>query len=527
MVLVRFAESKLLRFSGLDEESLLHVPWELGGEARKENGNIVMEFNPDRPDLYSIQGVTRAIRLFRAKERPKSFTALHGALSADVIPPPKIPYFVLGIARGVRIKGLFEEIIDFQEKLHKTIGRNRRAAAIGLHDLSKAKFPLIYKPVPRSFKFKPLGEDREILLRDFMKSHEKAQEYGNLVDKKIPGIIDSSGKLISIPPILNSSITTVTEETRDVLVDVTGRDERAVNKCLSLMLTSLTYPDGAIENLTINVKGKKGKRTPDLLSERRKIPKALLKETIGYSLQETKIKSSLSRMGYKIGKTGVIVPPYRFDVLDDIDLVEDILKGVGFANIKRGKENFVSYGKSNPVRLLESKIRHLLVGYDLSEVVNTVLVNKGFNSLFGFKDKGVDILNPISQEQDSIRTRLSPQLMQTLLNNFRNPYPQRIFEIGTVHRDGKETEVLGIAIAHKEASFSEIKGLFVGLLEDLGIENYDIQRGQQDMYIQGRLAGVSIDGKESGFFGEVKPALLKELGIKMPVAMGELDISGE
>ena len=69
MVLVRFEEKKLRDFSGLPNDSLVKVPWLLGGEAREDGGDIVMEFNPDRPDLYSIQGITRAIRTFAGVEK--------------------------------------------------------------------------------------------------------------------------------------------------------------------------------------------------------------------------------------------------------------------------------------------------------------------------------------------------------------------------------------------------------------------------------------------------------------------------
>lgn len=527
MVLVRFNEEKFLNFSALDEDSILQVPWELGGEARKEEGNMVLEFNPDRPDLYSIQGITRAIRTFKGIEKFRGLNLIKGENIAEIDPPAERPYFMLGIIRKTKVGRLIEEIMDFQEKIHRTVGRNRKASAIGLHDLDKVRFPLTYKPIKRDFEFKPLGEENVVKLNAFMKRNEKALEYGNLVGEDIPGIVDAEGELISIPPILNSSITTVTEETENILVDVTGPDDRAVYKSLILILTSLSYPDGIIEDVIIKKKKheESNARTPTLFLEKRIIPKTLLKKMLGYSLTDSEISSALSRIGYGLEDGKAIIPPYRFDVLDDIDLVEDILKGIGYNTIKRKKERFVSYGKENALRLVESRIRNLLIGYDLNEVINNILVNKKFNSVYGFRDRGIDIVNPISQEQDFVRTRISPSLMQTLLNNFRNPYPQRIYEIGTVYREGMEKDVLGIAVAHKDASFSEIKGIFIGIMEDLGIENYEIERDHLEMYVSGRLAGIKVDGKNLGFFGEVNPRILRGLGIKMPVAMGELEIS--
>ena len=176
------------------------------------------------------------------------------------------------------------------------------------------------------------------------------------------------------------------------------------------------------------------------------------------------------------------------------------------------------------MRSIESKLRHLLVGYDLNESVSSVLVNKRYIATYGFSDEGMEIMNPVSQEQDMVRTRMSPSLMQTFMNNFRNPYPQRIYEIGSVFVEGKEKDVLGIGIADRTASFSEIKGIFVGVLEDLGVEKYEIIRDEQAMYAPGRVAGIKIGERKIGFFGEVHPRILRNVGMKMPVVMGELDI---
>lgn len=520
MVLVRFEAEKILKFSALAKEDLLEVPWLLGGEARQEDDTIVMEFNPDRPDLYSIQGIVRAIRTFRGIEKYSPLKVVDMEGLVEIEPPPERPYFSVGIVKDCQVEGFIEEIIDFQEKLHKTIGRNRKAVAIGLHDLSKVEFPITYRGVSREHTFKPLGESDSIELHQFMESNSKAIEFGGLVGENIPAIIDQNGEIISLPPILNSSITTVTEVTKDLLVDVTGTSESLVQKTIMLMLTSLSYSGGSIGTVMI-----KGTRVPRIVYQKKKIRNDLLRKMIGYNLPKESIIESIARMGYGIENDGLIVPPYRVDVMGDIDVVEDILKGVGYEKIARRSEGFVSYGKADGLRTVENKLRNLLVGYGLSETMSSVLINKRFGSIYSFRDTGADVINPASQEQDSIRTRLSPSLMETFRNNFRNPYPQRIFEIGTVFLDGKEKDVLGIGTASRDASFSEIKGVFIGILEDLGIENYEIVRDEVEMYIQGRVGGIVVESKKIGFFGEVHPKILKDLGMKMPIAMGELVIS--
>ena len=519
MVLIRFNSEKLVNFSGLSKERLVKVPWLLGGEGREEDGDIVMEFNPDRPDLYSIQGVTRAIRTFDGIEKFTNQTINDEDLEVHSFPPRYRKYFSVGIVRGCNLRNLIPEIIDFQEKIDLTVGRHRRLSSIGLHDLSKVKFPITYKEVTRDGKFVPLKETEEVRIDEFMKQHQKAMEYGDLVGDRIPAIIDSEGRIISLPPILNSAVTTVTEDTVDLLVDVEGTSKNAVERTMKLMLTALSYPSGTISRVRLN-----GEISPPLKNDEKKISRQSVKRLLGYDIPDEEIRSSLERMGYGFWEGKVVVPLYRTDIIADVDIIEDIFKGIGYDNVRRMKEGFVSYGKENPLRAMEGKIRQLLVGYNMSETVSSSLANSRYNSIYGFNDRKMEIVNPVSQEQDSIRTRMSPSLMQTFVNNFRNPYPQRIFEIGSVYVDGQEKDVLGVGIADKAASFSEIKGIFVSILEDLGIEGYEMVRDELAMYAPGRLAAISINGRKIGFFGEVHPGILRNVGIKMPVVMGEIDI---
>jgi len=520
MVLVRFQKDIMRDYSGLEDKDILEIPWLLGGEARIEEDAFIMEFNPDRPDLYSIQGITRAIRAFKGIEKYREPKIVDTGFQVECRSPSQRPYFAAGIINNVNVKKLLVNIIDYQEKLHKTIGRDRKLSAIGLHDLSKVKFPLKYEEVDRDHNFIPLGLNDEMTLREFMKNNEKASEYGYLVGEKIPAITDREGNIISLPPILNSNITVIDDNTKDIFVDVTGTINNIVNKTLILILSSLSYPDGKLSTVLIN-----GKESPEIKRKKIRIPEKQLKDIIGYKIPLEEIKYSLLKMGYGVEQDGIIIPEYRFDILHSVDVVEDIIKGIGYDKVKMKEENFVTYGKPNDLRYLENKIRLLMIGYDMTEVVNNVLTNRSFNKMYGFDDDAIEILNPLSGEQDYIRTRIAPSLMQSLLNNYRNPYPQRIFEIGTIHRKGKEIESLGIAVAHREASFSEIKGIFIGLMEDLDVKQYDTERYSLPMFVNGRLAKILINGKEGGFFGEVNPMILKNIGLKMPVALGEIDIS--
>ena len=73
-------------------------------------------------------------------------------------------------------------------------------------------------------------------LKEILQEHKKGRKYAHLLDKfdKYPLIVDSEDNILSMPPIINGELTKLTANTKNVLVDVTGTDEKAVNYALIL-----------------------------------------------------------------------------------------------------------------------------------------------------------------------------------------------------------------------------------------------------------------------------------------------------
>ncbi len=124
----------------------------------------VIEFFPDRPDLLSTEGVARALRAFTgqapglarcAVAKPKTW------LSVDPSITDIRPWFLGGIVRGVTLDDVaLRSLMELQEKLHVTLGRRRRKASIGIHDLKPLEPPFrFYGCSPHEPAFIPLGCD--------------------------------------------------------------------------------------------------------------------------------------------------------------------------------------------------------------------------------------------------------------------------------------------------------------------------------------------------------------------------------
>ena len=71
-------------------------------------------------------------------------------------------------------------------------------------------------------------------INDILIKHPKGIDYAHLLDgfDKFPVIIDSEDNILSFPPIINGDHTTVTSQTKDFFIDVTGWDQRACEASL-------------------------------------------------------------------------------------------------------------------------------------------------------------------------------------------------------------------------------------------------------------------------------------------------------
>jgi phenylalanyl-tRNA synthetase beta chain len=205
------------------------VPW-IGVEIEEEGDDwIKIEYNPNRPDFSSQQGVARAIKGLQEIEigLPK-YNVIKGDLSLIVEPSVKDvrPYIVGAVCRNIRLSNSdIEELMAAQEDIHWAIGRDRRKASIGLHNLDAVKPPFRYKGVdPKSVKFTPLGGDRTLNLDEILSTHPKGIAYRHLVEgfSKFPIIIDKNAEVLSFPPIINGTATQITEATRNLFIDVTS-----------------------------------------------------------------------------------------------------------------------------------------------------------------------------------------------------------------------------------------------------------------------------------------------------------------
>lgn len=541
MPVINFSYSDLCELVGREvPRDLLREKLPLIGADLKsvpEDGDeLSFEFFPDRPDLFSVEGISRAVRAFFAYE-PGLRTYNVDDSDVDLVVDPSVnevrPYIWSALVEGNEITDpLIRSMMDLQEKLHLTHGRNRKKVAIGIHDFRTVKPPFTYKAVlPDELSFIPLQGSRRMTPAEILKEHEKGMAYAFVLDgkKRYPIIVDKEGEVLSFPPIINGITTAITEETTDIFVDCTGTDLNAVKGAVNILTTALAERGGRIRSVRITQDGK-GSLAPDLNPQKMSLDPVYANKWIGTGLSADEMAGCLRRMGYGAvpGKTGleVLVPRYRTDILHPVDLAEDVAIGYGFEKFGASLPIRATFGVEDPVLEFGSSVKTIMVGLGYFEVVTLSLSNPKdqFSSMNLPEDKNAtQVRNPVSIDHTLVRTSLLPSLMTVLRRNKHRELPQRIFEVGDVVVNGKNRVLLSGVAIHAKASFTEIKSLAQSVVSGLGLD-YEIVQHSHPSFIGGRCASVEIKGEPVGVMGEISPFVIESFELRYPMVAFELDL---
>ncbi len=506
------------------------------GDTVPGSDEMTVEFFPNRPDMYGVEGIARAMRAFLGMEPGlKEYKVEDSDIKAVVTPEVKEirPYFMCAAVFGAEIDDTaLRSIMEMQEKLHITVGRKRTKLAIGIHDLDKVTPPFTFRAAdPDTFSFVPLAKTEEMTMRQILSEHEKGKAYAHLMDgmEKFPVITDAEGKVLSFPPIINGALTAVTTSTKNLFVDVTGFDAGAVESCVNIVTTALAERGGVIKR--VHMEGAPKESYPNLEPRTKTVSLAECNRFIGYDLTPEQAVAALGRMGLGAECSGdsltVRIPAYRLDFLHDADVYEDVAIGFGFDNYGKKRHDVTqTFGKLLPETTFSEKVKDIMIGLGYTELTTLTLSNA--RDEFGISGlpevDSVTVKNPITEDHTCLRSYLMPSLMKILRHNKHRDLPQKIFEVGYVIRDSKTVLHLCALQAASRSSFTEVKSLTESVLREIGTE-YSLETCQYSTFIPGRGASVMVKGKQIGVFGEMSPKTITDYEMTHPVIMMEIDLT--
>ncbi|MHA1267023.1 MAG: phenylalanine--tRNA ligase subunit beta [Candidatus Helarchaeota archaeon] len=532
----------------IDALFLLKVELE---ELNEEEDRIEFEITPDRVDLLSVMNLVKLVQQYYGWDRPEvDYTVYDSDYAINVLPSvtPIRPFIGGAVIKGLIItEDDLIEMINLQEALHASLARNRTKASIGLYVYELLRFPLVYeaKP-PEEIAFEPLsiGEQTFPVMsgRGILERHPTGIKYAHILEglDKYPIFHDSAENVLSMPPIINSNdlgaVIPDPKRPQNLFIEVTGTKKDIMLKTLKQIVLDAVERGGKAYQVQINYP--EGAEKPlDLSPQPKTMSVKSLHRLLGEPLKNNEIRDYLTRMGYseisiKGDKISLMAPANRLDLLHEVDIIEDVIICYGYNNIRPELPEMLTKSSTLPYRYLIDKIREFFVGLQYVEVMNYLLTDSAILSTLMNKEAlpHYRLLNSKLAHFSDLRPELLPQLIQYLSKNLKNPYPQKIFELGEViipdkkayNRNKQQLNLAAVTIG-ENVNINKIKSeldIFFQLLK----KEPKYHAITHPSFLEGRVFSIKIDGKKIGILGEIHPQVIINFNLKHPIIAFELEI---
>ena len=523
-----------------------------GLSAAGEKDVVRMELLAVRPDMFDPGGLARVLRNYfkenlDSPSYPSQASDYRVTVSADL---SQRPYISCAVVRNLKLDDdKIRVIMKLQENLHWALGRDRKRASIGVYDLDSLHGSHFgYTSVgPIELEFAPLGyaAEQRWTPQRVLAEHPKGVAYARLLQHlpRYPILLDEQNQVMALIPVINSESTKVSKASTNFFIDVTGLEERIVDKTLNTIVTSMLEldPGARLETVTIEYPDRL-KVTPDLAPQQATLNPDTAASRLGISLDRAGVVECLRRMGHRVadsgsGLLGVEVPAYRNDILHEVDLIEDVAIAYGYHNIVPTLVPTLTVGYEQPLEVKAQAARAGLTGLGFLEVLTLILSNE--EAQYDFlgrprQQNHVVIQHPISQDQTMVRVSLLPGLLDTLSANTDHELPQRIFEVGnTSTLDDSETGAsehrhLAAAALGPKVDYGSMRAVAEALLREFGWR-LETRPSADPAFLGGRGAEVwAVRGTtriQLGLLGEIHPKWLDHYGLSHPAAAFELDFA--
>lgn len=531
---------------------------------------IKIELNDtNRPDLWSTNGVARQMKLHAGGKHVdySSFMSSAGNIKdcgeRVVTVDPELkdvrPFMVAFVISGKAIdEPMLLDIIQTQEKLAWNFGRKRKTISMGIYRVSQIKFPVHYKAVdPDKTSFVPLAFETPMTCRQILTEHPKGKDYGWIIAdyKKFPLLTDDKDEVMSMAPVINSAtLGAVKVGDTDLMVELTGDNIESL--ILSANIVACDFADAGYEILPVRIDHPYdtglGKQitTPYFFQKSTKARLSAINHMLGENFDKEKVLDALTRMGNDVTvaetkaqasdasasatdyEFTVTPPPYRNDFLHEVDVIEDVMIGIGVENFAPQNPADFTIGRLTSVTEFSRKAKTLMVGLGYQEMIfNYVGSKKNYiDNMRLDGTKVIEIANPMSENYQFIRPEIISSLLKAEAGSANAQFPHKVFEIGKVaylceeENTGTRTrQHLGFLTAAVNASFNDAAAEMSALLYFLDHE-YKVRESHDPRFIEGRQVAVLVGEKEVGVFGEVHPEVLENWAITTPCIAGELDL---
>jgi phenylalanyl-tRNA synthetase beta chain len=410
---------------------------------------------------------------------------------------------------------------------------------------------VIVKTLPQGTKFTTLdNKERELQVTDLMICNaEEAMCIAGVFGGSKSGITSATKNIFLESAYFASDYVRKTSLHHGLKTDASFRFERGTDpnmtvfalKRAALLIKEvaggtvsseiLDYYPTPIENRLIEIKEKNVNRL------------------IGKTLSRREVTTMLENLDIKVVETKedrytVSVPPYRVDVVQEADVIEEVLRIYGFNNIELKEfagTDFISSFPAKDINKFRNTLGQQLVANGFYEIWTNSLTNQAYHTKHNLQFEGepVEILNKLSEEQGILRqTLLFTGLEVCSYNINRRQKDLKLYEFGkTYSKKGNkyaEQERLALYITgnleaenwqHKSQAVThhDLAQLVHLVLQKCSVTEATLSKVDDQLF--DFAVSIHQKNKEIGRFGKVKTALARDMGIKQDVFFADLDFN--
>lgn len=511
-----------------------------------------IEVTPNRPDCLSVIGIAREVAAITGKKLSrypiKQLTGLNKSrepLAINIENRIDCPLYTAKIIRDVRVSPSTDwlkerlelvgcrsvnNIVDITNYILYEWGEPLHA-----FDLDKLlQGAVLVRRARNSEKIITIDGETRVLSADIL-------------------VIADKEKPIAIAGVMGGKDTEVTAMTKNVLLEAAVFNPALVRRCrqkLGLASESAYRFErgvdfGIVEGASLRAvelmeKIAAGrcvfsKKSGSTITKRKIVDLGLLnvERVLDININLPRIKKILDTLEFKTkikGKNRIEaeIPSHRGDVKLEIDLIEEIARIFGYQNLPQDLPAVKPRLTSSAAGDFVSQIKNILVGLGLNEVITYSLIDKNLlmNYYEGLEGAAVEILNPLSSEQEVLRPSLLPGLCRCIAYNLNQKQEHvNIFEIAKIFSSSenqpKEEMSLGIALSgvksgltlagsiREEASLLHLKGALEIIFERIGIKDYSFQADKNSFTL-----AICLGTQKIGEMAKLKRDTLDRMGIK-------------
>jgi len=531
-----------------------------------------LDITPNRPDCLSLIGIAREVAALTKQplhlpeiNYEEAESQINALVSVDIAEPNLCPRYCASLIIGVKVG----PSPNWLQQHLKSYGMRPINNIVDITNFVM----LEYGQPLHAFDYHKL-QGKQLIIRR-AKDNETLNTLDGVERRLIPDILAIADKesVIAIAGIMGGLDTEVTDTTTAILLESANFDRSIIRRgarYLNLQSeASIRFDKGLNPDLPpVALKranqlllelagGKAAKGIIDAYPAQTE-PEAILLSTkeverlTGLKITAAEILAVLKSLGFECQEIdqlpkqiSVLSPYWRSDIKCAADLVEEVIRIIGYDKIPITLLSApLPAQKPMPELSFKQKLRNTLTGWGFQEVLTYSLTSleklHKLTSRLEPLDTPLKIANPMTKEQEYLRTTLRAGLLSTLANNQKHEQSGiRLFEIGKIFLpQGKELprekdvlcavfsgtrQELSWHAAGEPLDFFDAKGIVENLINLLGLTAIFKVSDDAGLFPD-RRAAIAISGDEVGVVGDLHPKVAQAFELSNNVCLIEIDI---